>query len=851
MLTLSFAFQAIDNSFNKLLNNTIGDEKIRKFELNSRMFANQASALIDKFVCDGNNAGERWTMWLEDLESFFVANKVKATEGEERLNGLLLLGGNALRRILTTLESEAGPTAENGATPTAYDQAKFRLNNYFKPVKNAIVEEYHFVSTCQKADESVAMYVTRLRTLATYCDFDSVDKRIVGQVVHKCNSTAFRRMLLKEVGLKLPKLLELGRVFDKLDNNLSTIEGKTAVSTSAEASIDYVSKKQSKGFQKTKPMPAKPVKASTDKKCFNCGGAWPHPDGRKGCPAANQNCRSCEKRGHFSKMCKGANKEHDMVDKIDEIARIPIEHRAEVFTIDQQPDDDTPKVQVAMCGVQLKFKIDTGATLNILDEEGYNALKPRPKLAKVTQLAFGFSSSKPLTMLGKFTTAITCNAMTVDAEFNVIKGNHGRLLSFRTSLDVNVVQVADAVNILPAKATKKPEQVNPEMARWIKEFPTVFTDKIGQMKNFELQLHIDKSVKPVQARPRNKPFHLIKLIDEQIAKKLAAGVIEEVVDEPTEWLSETVVIPKGEERDEAGAPLEIRLCTDMREPNLAIISEKHEMPNLESLVYAANRMKLAAKLDLNSAFEQIKLKEDCRYISRFRTHNAIYQHTTLFFGVKSAPEIFHNLIRKILIGIEGVVNATDDILIMGATDQQLEQRFRAVLTALAKHGFTCKLKKCVYGVLKITFFGLELSAKGVSLSEQKTAALKNFKAPANKYELHSFLALANYASRWIPKFGELAAPLWDLTHADAEWNWDEIKQKLVDTIKDGMIKSVGYFDTTWLTTLTADASPVGLSGVLTQENPKDMSDVKVITHVSRKLTDTETRYSQIEKEALA
>ncbi len=172
----------------------------------------------------------------------------------------------------------------------------------------------------------------------------------------------------------------------------------------------------------------------------------------------------------------------------------------------------------------------------------------------------------------------------------------------------------------------------------------MFTDRIGVLKNadgtdFELQLHIDKSVRPIQARSRNKPFHLREVMAGQIAEKLADGRVEEVVGEPTEWLSETVLVPKGD-------TAELRMCTDMKSANTAIIRELHEMPNLESLLYSANGMKCGAKLDLNSAFEQVKLKKDCRYISRFRTDNAIYQHTTLFFGINSAPEIFHNLIRK-------------------------------------------------------------------------------------------------------------------------------------------------------------------------------------------------------------
>ena len=52
------------------------------------------------------------------------------------------------------------------------------------------------------------------------------------------------------------------------------------------------------------------------------------------------------------------------------------------------------------------------------------------------------------------------------------------------------------------------------------------------------------------------------------------------------------------------------------------------------------------------------------------------------------------------------------------------------------------------------------------------------------------------------------------------------------------------------TELTTDASPVGLSAILSQRTPGQL-DRRIVAYGSRSLSDVETRYSQTEKEALA
>ena len=72
-------------------------------------------------------------------------------------------------------------------------------------------------------------------------------------------------------------------------------------------------------------------------------------------------------------------------------------------------------------------------------------------------------------------------------------------------------------------------------------------------------------------------------------------------------------------------------------------------------------------------------------------------------------------------------------------------------------------------------------------------------------------------------------------------------QKLKNCLTDE--SCIAYFNEKHPTFLYCDASPVGISAILLQRSPNGES--KVVSYASRSLTETEQRYSQIERECLA
>ena len=152
-------------------------------------------------------------------------------------------------------------------------------------------------------------------------------------------------------------------------------------------------------------------------------------------------------------------------------------------------------------------------------------------------------------------------------------------------------------------------------------------------------------------------------------------IIEKVEGCATPWVSPIVTPPKKN-------PNEIRLCVDMREPNKAILRERHQMPTREELIHDLNGARVFSKLDLRAGYHQIELEPESRYITTFSTHLGLFRYKRLNFGICSAAEIFQETIKNVIRDIPCTKNISDDIYGKGDKAQENHDK---VLEATLQH----------------------------------------------------------------------------------------------------------------------------------------------------------------------
>jgi hypothetical protein len=507
------------------------------------------------------------------------------------------LTGEAVFDIFSGLVIDPIPADADVNVINEYTVARKALDDYFNPKKNLEFERYTFRTTKQSASEIYRYaYHTRLRTLAKYCEFHDTDAELKSHIIQTCRSSRLRRRALTDTSLTLQQLIDLGRSMEASDRQTKAIEGgMSSVAISGDTTVAQISSTP-KHYDQQLP---------TSGKCRNCGKDYPHHGGRTSCPAYGTTCRSCGKQNHWSKCCRSTSasgfrsnttrqsqnrqQTSSKFNRQSTAKRPPRsrptghsrrqpQHVNQLFDRSATPefsDDDVeytfslqtrdmkqPRTPVILRGNVISMIIDSGASVNVIDETTYDSLKPPPKLTKAMARIFSYGASKPVFVQGTFQSKVESNNRKTVATFYVTKGTSGCLLSYRTASELDLIRITinQISDKIPSSSCAGSTITIEDLER---KYPQLF-EGVGKLKNHQVKLYIDENVKPVAQIHRRVPFHLQDAVEKELKHILAGDIIEPVTG-PASRVSPLVIVNKPKQ------PGKIRICVDSRLANTAIL----------------------------------------------------------------------------------------------------------------------------------------------------------------------------------------------------------------------------------------------------------------------------------------
>lgn len=393
-----------------------------------------------------------------------------------------------------------------------------------------------------------------------------------------------------------------------------------------------------------------------------------------------------------------------------------------------------------------------------------------------------------------------------------------------------------------------PEEFKPKINKLLKRNRDLFvSDDKNLGRTDTVEMRIDTGThEPIKKRPYRTPLKQRKTMDSAIDEMMQAGVIER---SNSPWGFPVVLVEKKD-----GSK---RFCVDFRALNKITKKYARPLPVIDDILASLGSARYFSKLDLKSGYWQVKLHDDDKEKSAFTCHKGLFHFNVMPFGLANAPGIFQELMSVVLQGQEDFALAyLDDILIFSNTVEDHIKHIDRVLSSLRKHNLKLKPAKCEFFKKETQYLGFNISKEGIQPDLDKVKAIKSVSTPTTVRQVRAFIGMTSYYRRFIRNFSDIAEPLVNLTRKYARFQWDDACQTAFDTLKTKLAEMVilAYPNPNKAYRLYTDASDQSIGACLTQmvydkENRKDVE--KPIYLLSHKLSDTQTRWSTIEKEAYA
>ena len=216
--------------------------------------------------------------------------------------------------------------------------------------------------------------------------------------------------------------------------------------------------------------------------------------------------------------------------------------------------------------------------------------------------------------------------------------------------------------------------------------------------------------------------------------------------------------------------------------------------------------------------------------------------------IASAPDIFQEVMIKLLGGLDYVTVYIDDLLIIQKEDEPDEfhlEKLGAVLGQLEKRGFKANLKKSFFMQEEIKYLEYMLTRARIKSKPKKVEAMLRMQPPKNWRQIECFLGMVNYYRDMWEKRSHILAPLNDLAGSKKkkDWQWTEVEQAAFGEAKAMLaqeaILNYPYFSKPFV--IHSDASDLQLDAVISQDG------IPLAYYTRRKLNSTQKNYIVGEK----
>ena len=293
-------------------------------------------------------------------------------------------------------------------------------------------------------------------------------------------------------------------------------------------------------------------------------------------------------------------------------------------------------------------------------------------------------------------------------------------------------------------------------------------------------IEVEPGSKPVKNPTRRMLWHY----KEDLQKKINVFLEKELITPcHSPYSAPAMLVPEKNAK--------LRLVIDYCHLNKQTIKSTWPIPSIEEIFDTLEGSVYFTSIDMSAGLYQVPMEESSQDYTASSTPFGSFKWLRMPMGLTGSPPTFQGLFlfnisfrQKVLVGLtwKTCVPFLDDISIFSSTPEEHLERLRLVFERFRAHSLKINPDKCDFFRMKVQFLGDIVSKDGLEVDPSKIEAVEKFPVPRTKIEVKSFLGLASYYRRIVPKFAEIARLLYKASETSTMFEWTPEAQDAFESL---------------------------------------------------------------------
>ncbi|XP_062118667.1 uncharacterized protein LOC133832323 [Humulus lupulus] len=304
------------------------------------------------------------------------------------------------------------------------------------------------------------------------------------------------------------------------------------------------------------------------------------------------------------------------------------------------------------------------------------------------------------------------------------------------------------------------------------------------------------------------------------------------------WLANLVGVLKKNEKK--------RVCIDYTNLNKACPKDSYPLPKIDQMIDTTAGYERMSFLDAYSGYNQIPMKSEDRIHTAFITEGGLYCYKVMPFGLKNAGATYQRLMHKLFSSLLGrnMEVYIDDVVIKSKQSSSHIGDLTECFDILDNYKMKLNPSKCAFGVSSGQFLGYVVSQRGIEANPTQIAFLSEVKEPRTIRDIQALTGKTVALSRFISRMSNRCQPFLQCIKKSTNTTWGVEQSKAYLSSPPILSSPIAKEDLF----LFLSVSHFVMSSVLFRE---EASRQRPVFYCIKMLLDAETRYSMMEKLALA